>query len=314
MSALLWFAKVLAPDYFSMAKKSNQIQVITIGFSHYCEFACWALKASRKPFIEHGYAPGQHVLPVLKVRLCDPLGVRHLSKSSRVTSLREKAMLNEKGEQLTPEEAQIVRKRDASARSTAVPVAILPSGQVLLDSWEIAEYSGLAPAPAEWQNIFDNELGPLARQTSYSAILKEGNTPIFNELCTSNRIWFWRWIWSLFAGNFITEVILKLFRPRDMVAVNAAKQDLHKVVQKLDVMVTQRKGKFLLGDELSLADIALASLLGPMLMPPLYCEGRFNQQFTKLYETDAEARKEIDEWRSTITGQYVLDLYSKHRL
>lgn len=304
-------AKTLTPNYFKLAKDQQSIQLVTISFSHYCELAVWSLEKGGKKLVEHDYAPGQHVLPALRIRVYDK--ERHLSKSSRLMGVREKEALDSCGIQLTEEERKKFKRRDAAARSTAVPVAVLPDGRVLTDSWELAEYSGLPSIPTDLKELLDNELGPLNRQAVYSLMLKPANIQHFHRLCTTNRNWLFRSFWNAYLGNYVVKMMQKVFRPFDDMAVAKCKGSLQQTFDKLDRLVADRKGMYLLGDELSLADIALASLAAPILLPPLYCGGKFTAQFQDLYNLDPDVRAEIDKWRSTITGQYVMKLYANHR-
>ena len=64
----------------------------------------------------------------------------HVSTSSRTT---EVALPN-----LSPEELDAKKRRDEkndrTARAAAVPVAVAPDGGIWLDSWDIAEKSGIS--------------------------------------------------------------------------------------------------------------------------------------------------------------------------
>eukprot|EP01033_Poteriospumella_lacustris_P010186 gene10186-7262_t len=311
-SVLPWVAKTFTPNYFKLAKDQQAIQMVTISFSHYCELAVWALEKGGKKLVEHDYAPGQHALPVMRVRVYDR--ERHFSQSSRLMGVKEKETLENCGVPLTEEERKKSKRRDAAARATAVPVAVLPDGRVLTDSWELAEFSGLPSIPPDLKVLLDNELGPLNRQAVYSIMLKPANIQLFHRLCTTNRHWLFRSFWHAYLGNYVIKIMKKVFRPFDEVAVTKCKGSLQQTFDRLDRLVADRKGTYLLGDELSLADIALASLAAPILLPPLYCGGKFTAQFQELYLSDPDARGEIDKWRSTITGQYVMKLYADHRV
>ncbi|KAH8091928.1 L-cystine transmembrane transporter [Aureococcus anophagefferens] len=63
MSKLVALARWTQRDLIKLAKAENQPQLLTIPYSHYCELAAWSLDRAAKPYREHGYAPGEHVLP-----------------------------------------------------------------------------------------------------------------------------------------------------------------------------------------------------------------------------------------------------------
>lgn len=306
-------ARNFTPNYYQLAKDQQSIHMVTICFSHYCELAVWALEKGGHKVIEHDYAPGQHVLPALRIRVCN--GEKHFSQSSRMIGVKEREILDNMDFDKLPEEERVkCKRRDAAARATAVPVAVLPDGRVLTDSWELAEYSGLPPVSPDLKDILDNELGPLSRQAVYSIILKPENLQYFHKLCTANRHWFIRLLWALFLGNFVVKSMIKLFNPFNESAVSKCKASLKQTFDKLDAIVANRPGTYLLGEQLSLADIALASLAAPILLPPLYCGGKFNSHFQEIYLSDPQAKVEIDKWRETVTGQYVMKIYAEHRI
>jgi len=301
----------VSPNFFNLAKSSNEVQILTISFSHYCELACWALKLAKIPYREHAYAPGQHVLPVLSVRVGDRKK-KYLSESSRVSSVKEQERL-ECGLLETEEEKAKRLKVDRSKRSTAVPIAILPSGEVLVDSWDCASIARLGEVDPTLKKILDEELGPLARQVMYFHIFQPQNHQYFHELCLMNHGWFWRMCWHLFVGSYLIKLMTKLFVPKGF-SIISTHEKLSSTLRKLDKIVSQRKGIFLGGDQIGLADIALASLASPLLTPPLYCEGKYTHIFNKILESDSSVRKEVEGYRNTTMGQYVLELYSQHRL
>jgi glutathione S-transferase len=328
MSFFVWISQWVTPNYYSLAKSTNKVQIITLAFSHFCEVATWSLKLANIPFREHAYAPGQHVLPAIRVRLGGPSGEKHLSESSRVTSIKECKIRD----QASAENGEIDEKtrkyqsnREKSTRATAVPVAILPNGQVLTDSWSIAEYAqshlSTTCLPPDFKKFLDEEIGPLTRQAAYSIVLKEKNMSIFHELCTINRNWFWRTFWFLIGGNYLEKIMTKLFESRNPKEVEQCRQKLQIAFTKLDEMISSRKfyfyrdeTKFLFSDELSIADIALASLVAAVIVPPYYCGGSYDKTFQRFYHEDEEARKEVESWRQTITGQYCMELYTNYRL
>ena len=304
MSFLVRLANWFCPNYFKDAKVTNSVQVITIGLSHYCEFACWALKLANINFQERAYSPGQHVFPALAVRV--GTGKKYLSTSSRAKQGKE---ANQNFEAMSEEEKKKAKKRDISARSTAVPVAVKPDGTVLLDSWEIASYGLGNNIDPELKTIIDEEIGPLSRQRVYSILLQQRNHDLLNKLCLTGRGWLFSFLWKIYLGGFVLKSLQKMFGGNE----EKVKQDLLKTLPKIDKFLDKRQGEFINGDKISLGDVALASLFAPLVSPPLYSEGKYNHIFNELMERDEEARKEIEFWRNTKVGQYTLGIYSKYR-
>lgn len=65
---------------------------------------------------------------------------------------------------------------------------------------------------------------------------------------------------------------------------------------------------FLNGDQISIADISLAGLMGPLILPKEYGGYLF-----KLDELTKEMRAELEALRSHPTGRFILKLYKEHR-
>lgn len=86
--------------------------------------------ATKVHFEEHGYAPGQHVLPVLSIRVGHS-DKKHLSNSSRIVAVQTPG--DEASESLLRKDVIAEKKNKAKPAATAVPLAILPSGNVLRD-------------------------------------------------------------------------------------------------------------------------------------------------------------------------------------
>lgn len=307
MSFIVTLARWLSPDFKKIARSTGITQVLTISISHYAEFACWALQLGGVQFKEYGYAPAQHVLPVLSLRVGDK--AKHLSSTSRVMDV---------GEQSTPllseEDQKRAKRKDASTRSTAVPVAVLPDGRVLVDSWEIAAYSGLAPIDPALKKILDEEVGPLSRQLAYSRLLQKQNLHFLDQICTINRSWIWRMLWWAVVAKSARGILSKTYKPDDKAAADAARDRLKVIFVELEAILQNRPGRYLGGDTMGVADVALAALTAPLVNPPLYCHGTYGKIFDAFLEHDALAKAETNYWRETVVGKYVLEMYQAHRL
>jgi hypothetical protein len=110
----------------------------------------------------------------------------------------------------------------------------------------------------------------------------------------------------------------KLFAVSDSVAVDQCEDRLR---QLFDHIATERLGRvdrppgpYINGENISLEDIALCSLAGPVLLPDTYCEGKFYKWFRALEKGDPDTRNKIEHFRNTVTGKYVLNFYAKHRM
>lgn len=314
MSWLLWFAKIFSPNFFTLARESNKVQLVTIAFSHYSEFAAWALRLGKVPVQEHAYSPGQHALPVLNLRIGNK-DKKYLSKSSRMKSAKEAKDEDNSINDLSNEEQAKKEKRDTSARATAVPVAVQPNGNVLLDSWDIAtSVKGLNTIDPKIKQILDEEIGPYSRQMVYSKLLLPHNLPYFHKLCQIGHGWFFRLCWSLFLGSQTAQLLRKMIDPNNKELTDTCREKLVAGVAKIEKALDERSGPYLNGQKVGLADIALASLFAPLVSPPNYCEGKFSVVFNEILEKSVDMREETEYWRKTKVGQYVLEIYAKHRM
>ena len=309
MAWMVFFAKLLSPNFKQIAKESNKIQLVTIGFSHYCELAAWCLKAEGIPFTEHAYGPAQHVLPAIALRVGGK-SEKHLSSSSRMTVVVSPNQTPEEAAKIAAREV----KRDKSARSTAVPVAVDPHGEVWADSWDIATKTGLPEIDPTMKKLLDEKVGIWARQLSYHYVLSPRNNNIFNQLFTINSSWWWKLLWWLFLSSNIKQAMVKMMKPYDQAAVTECRNNLNTTLNELNTIVLSKKTKFLYTDAtIGVSDIAVAALIGPLVNPPEYCEGRYKDVFNMMIAQDPEARAEMERVRSMPIGKYVMELYADHR-
>ena len=307
MSFLVTLAKWTMPDFRAVARDSNVPQLLTLGFSHYNELARWTLQAAGIAFDESAYAPVQHVLPALSVRVGK-------TKEDNVPMTTTKVEVVRKESAPGPEEPSTLKPS-----MTALPLLVLPDGRVLKDSWDVSTWAatraGLAPAPPALIKLLDEEVGPLSRQLVYSYVLAARNENVFEAMCTENTHWFWRFVW-FWCG--VKGVVLKrmraIFKPDAAAPVVDCRTKLQAVVRRLDAeFVVNKKGKYLLGDELSQADIALASMMAILVNPDEYALGRYKKYMQAFQAQDAALAEETRMWRATPTGQYAVHVYATAR-
>jgi hypothetical protein len=307
MSWIVFLSKLLSPNFKEVAKKNNSIQVVTIGFSHYCELAIWCLKAKGIPFQEYGCAPVQHIFPSLAVRVGGKQ--KYLSSGSRTTEVAPPNLSEAEVAAKAAKEA----KKDSSARATAVPVAICPRGEVWVDSWDIATKTGLVDIEPSLKQLLDDKVGVLARQYAYHFILQPRNNNIWNKLLTYQTGFLWSFLWWAFLGSYTKKIMVKTMKPYNADAVTDCRSKLDASLKELDSLIANKKTPFLGGASIGVADIAVASLVAPLVNPAMYCGGKYTPVFEELMQQDAELKKEVDRMRSTVTGAYVMELYAKYR-
>lgn len=288
-SFILKLAQFTQKDYEKRARDSHTLQLLTISLSHYVELSRWALQLGGIRYEEHSFAPVEHVLPVISARIRKLDNQKHIKQSTS----------NDKTVKSNP---------------TGTPYAILPDGSMLSDSWSICAYSGLQAPDEQLKNLLDKKLGVLSRHVVYSFILQPKNSNIFSELCLTGRSFFFRLLWYMGIGMLVRYTMCSIFKPFDTKAVDKSKKELIAVVEELDVVIRNRKGKYIGGDDLSTADIAIAALLSPMLANHMYNCGRFADVFNKLMKQDTNFTQEVKYFSESITGMYAMQMYYEHRL
>lgn len=283
-------------DYLGIAANTNISQFLTLGISHYVELARWSLDIDGARYEEHAFAPFQHVLPVLSVRVAGERN--HLSDSSYVRPVLKDTQYS--AEKDKPEQR----------RATAVPLLVLNNGLVLKDSWQIASNSSvLLPISQELKSLLDEELGPLSRQFAYHFLLSKRNRKYFDAACKLEQPWWWRLCWNLFLGNTVVNYMSKLFKVNDNDSFDMCISKLEKLFLTLDPLVKGRTTKYLSGDSLGVADIALASLCGPLVFPKLYAKGKYTAIFDECIASDDKFQTYVYKWSNTATGFYALQIY-----
>ena len=294
---MLWISAWTQPDFRSLAASSGVSQLVTIHFSHYVEFSRWCLQYKGKEFAEHGYAPGQHILPTLRLRL--GYGGFDVSSSSRMVTENESINLSEKQ----------FKKKGA----TAVPVLVTPKGQVLRDSWEIAEYAGFEPVDRSLMRILDEELGPLSRQLCYAYVLKKKNSSICNKLFQDGSGMIWKLLYNLGVGYFLKKIMISSMRCNDEIAVSDCRDKLKDTFSKLSSVLKTKNTAYLGGESPGAADFALAALASPVVSADDYCLGRYGHLFAEIERNDPEYLQEIRFWRNTDVGKHCLIIYQNFR-
>ena len=149
-------AKWTMPNLRQLSKNDQKPYLQTISFSHYNEMARWSLSFAGISFVEHGYAPVQHVLPAIATRVGKTKDQNVLQdKSSTVIAVKSKSDADNKPGN---------KKKEGSSKLTSLPLLVQPDGKVLTDSWEITQWAckecGIQTAPETLCKVLDEEVGP----------------------------------------------------------------------------------------------------------------------------------------------------------
>jgi len=83
---------------------------------------------------------------------------------------------------------------------------------------------------------------------------------------------------------------------------------VRRIVKKTDALLTNNNA-YLLGDTFSAADLSLACMLAPLVLP-----GNYGIRLPERDELPEAAKPVVDEFRNSLTGEFVLKLYETERL
>lgn len=247
-------------------------RLYTIGPSHYCEKVRWALRLAGIDYEEEAHAPIFHVLPLRRV---------------------------------------------SGQRST--PTLALGDGRVICDSTAILSYiqgredARWRPYPQDavqagealaLEERFDERLGPHTRRLAYwhllphkaltCAVMSAPALPA-HERALVPRVYPLA-VWLLNRGLNITD--------------ESAARSRKRVEEELDYAsgLLSDGRRYLVGDALTAADLTLAALAAPMLLPPGY-----SWPLPTLDEAPAALREDVERLRATSAGQHVLRLFAEAR-
>jgi len=232
--------------------------------SHFCEKARWALDYKNIPYKTKNLLPGLHIKQIMS-----------MAKTSEVPVLKHENNVIQKSN-------KIIDYLD----------------QQFPDNCLTPEGEGNRRKVKEWEAFADKEVGPNLRTYFYHTLLEfpELLIPIF----TYKGPWYGKILMKFFFP-ILRKKMIKLMRINDATA-DEAKQRLKHAIDKINLHLTEHK--YLVGDQFSRADLAVASLLAPLVQPEKYGLPWPSPLPPALQTT-------IDEWSSEL--EWVRLLYNEYR-
>ncbi len=253
-----------------MSRKPS-VRLITIPMSHYCEKARWGLERLGIDYYEERH-----------------LQVFHYPRTYWVSGGPNVPVLIDKGT-VVQDSTAILKYLDRYA----------VNGQRLYphDSEHRAQVESL-------EDLFDDVVGVESRRWVYYHFRRK----FIQAIRTAGQgvPWSEKLLMPALYPVFVL-LINKLLKPTS----NNVEDGLNKVrdiVKTTDALLV-KNNTHLLDDSFSAADLSLACMLAPLVLP-----GNYGIRLPEPDELPEAARPIVDEFRNTATGEYVLKLYETERL
>ena len=164
-----------------------------------------------------------------------------------------------------------------------------------------------------------------------------------------NKSIFWRFLWHTGLGHFTTSFMSKAFRTTDLTLVQQCRQGVIDTAIKIEqnsIRIQEFKQYILLCEknnatntsanntnttpstnahtnikpfiqsksDITIEDLAIASLYAAIINPTLYCNSQYYTSFHMLEQQDKEYKAEVDFFRASVVGQFSMYMYDNFRL
>ncbi len=208
-------------------------RLVTIGISHFCEKARWALEWTGTPFVEEAHAPALHIVP------------------TRRAGGRSAPTLKLEGQTLC-DSTDILVALDARARERGRP-SLYPDDAALRREAEALE------------DTFDEELGPATRRLVYHLILPHRTIALalLGALAPRGERF------ALAAGFPAIRALMRKGMRIDDKGAARARETIVRVLAAVGERLKDGRA-YLVGDRFGAADLTFAALAAPVLLPPGY--------------------------------------------
>jgi len=208
-------------------------RLITIGVSHYCEKARWALDRAGVAYVEEAHAPVLHyaaTLPMHRQRTTPLLVTPHGTVRDSTDILRH-------ADRFVPEAERL-----------------FPSDPALLAEVE------------ELEELFDRRLGPATRRVAYHHVIDDPGC--MARIVDDRRISNAERVLFRLGGVPMAALIRRSLR----IDADGARKSEARIGEVFDVVEKRlaRGGKYLVAERFTAADLAFAALAAPILAPPEY--------------------------------------------
>lgn len=249
----------------------SPMRLITIPMSHYCEKARWGLERLGLAYTEERHLQGFHYPRTY-----------WYSRGPTVPVLLD-------GAQVISDSTGILGHLDRYATPQA---RLYPENSEERDQVE------------QWEDIFDEDLGVESRRWVYLHYLAHPREAL--RVASQGAPAVERALFRLFyplARAFLVRRVR--VNARD---VERGLSRARAIVRRTDALLSDGR-KYLLGERFTAADLSLACMISPLILPRHY-----GIQLPTLEEALPAMRPTVEEFRSTLTGAFALRLFEAERL
>ena len=272
----------------------HSVCLITIPVSHYCEKIRWALTRAKISFVEERHMPPFH-----------RFATRQVSKPIELVTEVER--------HLSP----INRFISRLVGGQSVPVLITATSS-LTSSKEILKYIDaltsdqlkLYPTDAEnrqkVENLvetFDSLLAPAVRQWFYFYTFDR--TQLIQTFWCQGVPWFER-IFFPIVFRWMRSNVFQMYTI-NVESTTVAHESICNIFEMVESLLADGR-TYLVGDQFSAADLTFATLAAAVVMPTGY-----GVKFPELSKLPAQMVANIQVFRETIAGKFILRLYQEHK-
>jgi glutathione S-transferase len=252
------------------------LRLITIGFSHYCEKARWALDRAKLDYVEESYAPLQHIPAV---RRAGGKSVPILVDTDTGEAFRDST--------------DIIREIDRRRPEAG----LLPSDPALR-----AEALAI-------EDDLDENLGPATRRVGYFFLVHRGGERFGREMLSGATTGTARAVVSLTypAIAWAIAKALKVDEAGYKRSLAKGEEVFERIGARIEAAHAEGRS-FLVGDRFSVADLTFAALCTPLLQPR---NSGWPMPPRALLPPDAAALS--DRFARTPAGIFALRLYETER-
>ena len=246
------------------------MKLLTIPISHYCEKVRWALIRHEIPYLEEAHLQGFHYLRTY-----------WLSGKPSVPVLQD-------GKKVISDSTAILKYLECYAPKDA---RLYPEDMALRQQVE------------GWEDLFDEQLGVESRRWVYFHYLEHPHAMLkiaSQTVPAAER-----------ALGPVCFPLLKAF-VRSRLSIHAAtvEEGLNRsrqIVRKIDSLLADGR-KFLVGERFSAADLSLACMIAPFVLPRQY-----GITLPTLEEVPVSMQTTVKEFQNTATGSFALHLFETER-